>query len=66
MINFIIKPWKTWKLNMLQERQRLSNVKTESVIFEGNSLSLLFFVIAIIKTQLYNLEVLKGQQNVQN
>ena len=48
VISFIEQTMKTWKVELTTEGRRLAEVKIQRCIFEGDALSLLLFIIAMM------------------
>ena len=48
VINFIEKTMKTWRVELTAGGRRLAEAKTQRVIFQGDALSLLLFIIAMM------------------
>ena len=48
VINFIEKTMKTWKVELTARRKRLAEVKIQRGIFQGDALSLLLSIIAMM------------------
>ena len=65
VLEFITEPMKNWKVELAVEGKTLAVVKIQRCIFEGNALSPLDFVIAMISL-IYLFRKCMGATNLQN
>ena len=66
VINFIGKTMKTWRVELMARGRSLSEAKLHRGIFQGDALSLLPYVIAMMPTQPHTQKIAQPDTNLVN